>query len=272
MQKQPLSFVHAFVWTFGVVVVLVLGLSLSTQWRPSIAGNAGLVGGWFALVHALGAMAVLRGHSETNGFAGAFGLRPTATSLLPAAALLGLVAHVPSASLEYLVNWWSPTPARILAERAALFGGESPRDMAVALLMLGCISPFFQELYYRGALYAGLRRSSGATAAAIVTGLCFMIGHPDLRAWLPISLMAFLLSHLRLVSGSVLPPLCFHVVFNSSTIYLVTTGTSGPGGVLDLWWGWHAIGWLTTIALAYFTHRLGRMSGQSARARAEDAA
>ncbi len=267
---KSFSLLHAFVWTFAMVAILVGGLAAAHSVQPSLAGDAVFMGGWLATVHAVGTLLLLWRHADSSLRSKALGLRATTVEILPIAAAMGVLVHVPMASLTQVIESWFPTPSRVLAERAALLNSDSAVNAAAALVMLGCAAPLFQELFFRGAIYGALRRSSGARVAAVVSGICFVVAHPDVQSWLPVALLAALLSQLRAISGSVLPPLCMHVVYSATTFFLASRGMLGGTGTLVVSWGWAAAGWVGVAAASYAAYRVARGSADSARARAED--
>jgi hypothetical protein len=61
------------------------------------------------------------------------------------------------------------------------------RDLAwrlVIFVLVALAAPFFEELFFRGALFAGLRSRWGWVASSIVSALLFAVVHPP-QDWLP---------------------------------------------------------------------------------------
>lgn len=270
MNTKPLDLVHAFIWTFGVIVVLSAGFGVAATWTAGLVRHPGFVGGWVAAVYAGGALGVRRLHLEPGSSVAALGVRATAPSLFAFAALLGVMVHVPVATLARFNEIWSPAPAALAAERIAVAGAGPGARLMLGLFLLGGLAPICQELFFRGGLYRGLCRTSGPRAAALVVGLCSVIANPDIRGWLPQSMLAGLLSYLRLSSGSVLPSIGLHVVYGTTLIYLDYLGLMGTESILGLNAAWVVSGWIGAAALTYRVYRVAKGSPECALARAED--
>lgn len=270
MEAPPLSFLHAFIWSFGVVMVQVAGLGAVSLFDPRLGDEPVLVAGWLSTVYLAGAFAVRRVHLRPNSFIQALGLRATQPKLLLASVALGVLAHAPVATLERLNERLSPSVYQTGERAALLVGGSVGGRLLLALCLLGCVAPLCQECFFRGVLYSGLTRSSGARAAALVTGLCCVVANPDLRSWLPLGFLALLLSLLRLQTGSLLPSLCLHVAYGSSLAFREHLGFLGSGSAPALGAKWELSGWLSVAALAYWVYRIAKACRECATARAED--
>jgi hypothetical protein len=91
-----------------------------------------------------------------------------------------------------------------------------------------------------------------------------------MRIWLPLALVAAVLSLLRLVSGSVFPGFALHLAFNAATLTLVLQKLAPVDQRLNLSWQVAALGWLASAVLVVAGVRLARHSDDGERGRAED--
>ncbi|MEZ5422210.1 MAG: type II CAAX endopeptidase family protein [Pyrinomonadaceae bacterium] len=132
------------------------------------------------------------------------------------ALLAGISAIFPDTDNELLrILRSSPMAAYFMAVLATLF------------------APFIEELVYRGVLYPAVERSTGKIAAVLIVTLLFggihfpqYWGSPG--SLLGITLLSFVLTATRAVSGNLLPCVILHFIFNGlqsvSIVYATMNG------------------------------------------------
>jgi hypothetical protein len=103
----------------------------------------------------------------------------------------------------------------ILSQLAAA-GGVARAAWAVAGVGL---APVIEETVFRGALFTGLERSWGQTAAVTVTTVIFAVLHlPDIGAYWPaataVTLLGLITALLRAQTGRIGPSIAAHSAFN----------------------------------------------------------
>ena len=108
-------------------------------------------------------------------------------------------------------------------------------------------------------------------AAALVTGLSFVLVHADLRHWPALALVSAALSFLRVASGSLLPSLALHVTFNAAGVLALALGAASATRPLEVPMVVTAMNWLTACVILAFAVRASDHPA-AARARAEDRA
>jgi len=268
---RPLTYAAAFAWTLAATALLVLGVQATVLARPSIASDIVTLAGCEAVVYLLGTFGVLRLHAENRIARNALGMRPSHAAMPVFGLALGLSVQLPAASLQQLIHELSPPSEEELARQAALLAADTPVRMVMLILAAACVAPLVEELFFRGALFGGLRRSGSAIGAALVSAACFVISHPDIRAWLPLLLVALILSHLRVASGSLLPCVALHVSFNGASIAAHLTGVSSVTSPAGFGWPVTLAGWAGTALLVLLVQYVARQSPEAERARAEDA-
>jgi membrane protease YdiL (CAAX protease family) len=91
-------------------------------------------------------------------------------------------------------------------------------DSDVALAMLGIAivigAPATEEVFFRGFLFGGTRRLTGAVAAALITGFLFSMAHYNLGLILPFTAIGALLAMSYHRSGTLFVPIGAHFIFN----------------------------------------------------------
>jgi membrane protease YdiL (CAAX protease family) len=95
--------------------------------------------------------------------------------------------------------------------------GASVRVLTALLAVL--TAPLVEEVVYRGVLYPGIAKRWGLAAGVSVTTLLFVLVHVPQYwgSWAAIAtivLLSFVLTMLRAVTGSILPSVATHLVYN----------------------------------------------------------
>ena len=258
----------ALLWTaacHGAFQLVAYGLS-------ALRGALDLVtlGAAQAIVYLACIWAMLRTLEPATPLRQSLGLRPTHLGLGALGAALGVALKLPAESLTRVVERWFPTPESQLSSRAALYRTDTIGQVLVLLVVLCLLAPLVEELFFRGACYGRLARS-GAKLAALVSGATFVVVHPDPRHWPALSVVAAVLSCLRVASGSLLPCLGLHVTFNAAGVLALVTGAASATRPLDVSLGPLLASWLAAGLLLVVLVRLANDPGAS-RARAEDRA
>ncbi len=131
--------------------------------------------------------------------------------------LLLLVRIFPPAS----VQTWGPMAT------AAAAGGWPRALWAITALL----APPIEEFVFRGVLWTGLRRSSGAAVAGLLVTALFVGCHAMEAlsywpAWLPITALGVTTVSLRAQTGSLVPPLAVHAAYNVCLVLTVYLGAT----------------------------------------------
>jgi membrane protease YdiL (CAAX protease family) len=155
-------------------------------------------------------------------------------------ALVGLGIKFPADGVRALTERLFPTPEVTLAAQAELLRHETPAQMLALVLVIGVLAPCVEELFYRGGIYRLLVQSRGVITASAFTLVAFTLSHAAARDWPALLIVAFVLTLLRVRSGTLWPALVAHIAFNSATLLALFTGRSevldpfqvGPWGVI----------------------------------------
>ena len=76
-------------------------------------------------------------------------------------------------------------------------------------------APVAEEVFFRGLLFAGIRKSFGLWPAALSSGFVFSLAHINLGAIIPFTLIGAILALAYHRTGSLLTPISIHFVFNA---------------------------------------------------------
>lgn len=98
----------------------------------------------------------------------------------------------------------------------------------VVLLFGGAIiAPIVEEVFFRGFIFAGLRKSWEWKKAAVVSAAIFAVAHVILTSILPIFILGVIFALLYQISGSIWPAILMHMLTNTialSIAYAVFQG------------------------------------------------
>ena len=86
--------------------------------------------------------------------------------------------------------------------------------LALALFLGAVVAPIAEETFFRGFLFAALRKDYPSWAAAGCTALIFAAGHMVPGAIFPLYVLGFLLAWLRERTGSLWPSIAMHMLNN----------------------------------------------------------
>jgi uncharacterized protein len=265
----PMSVALAFGWTLGAAFLLWAVLSASVAFRPSSATDVVQLGGIEALVFVASVLWVLRTHGADGPLGSSLGIRRTHPALPALGILLGFALHWPAESIDALLERLLPESAEDMAAEAALLSAGTPGRVVLVLVVIACVGPLVEELFFRGALFGVLRKTHSLGATTAVVSVCFVVGHLNVRRWPALSVVAIAITYLRAASGSLLPSLALHVAFNTVTVLAFATGaaTLGPSKIEPI----PAIGGsIATVGLLFAVEYVASHAAIARRGRAED--
>jgi hypothetical protein len=149
-----------------------------------------------------------------------FAFRPAHPGIYPLSVLLGLAIHIPVEVIFRFIEQRWPGPSQDLA-RSFLEAGLAKKIAIGSILVV--IGPLVEEIFFRGALFRPLRKTSSASATIAVTSVMFAISHFAPQTYLPIALVGVALGIARHASGSLLPPFFLHAAFNGLSLLAMAT-------------------------------------------------
>jgi len=217
----------------GTVAASLLAVTILHRLYPGAAGQVaaslpGVVGGALASSSTLLAVAVIGTRPPR-----AVRLRLARARVRPGALLAMLIGVLALAqALESLTvvlgvgSGWA-----LQAIRQALAGASGGR-LALAVLGIGLLAGFAEELFFRGFMQTRLREGWGPRTAIVVSALGFGLLHLDPVHGTLAFVLGLYLGCLTELTGSVVPAAMCHVV--NDTISVLLTALSGtPTGARD---------------------------------------
>ncbi len=104
----------------------------------------------------------------------------------------------------------------------SLMGSVDSRGEAIIYFVLACVlAPIFEEIVFRGYVYAGLRRLANPRQAMLMGGLIFAAVHLNGEALVIITLIGIMLCYLYEHTRSLLPGMIAHGLHNALVLYVV---------------------------------------------------
>lgn len=157
-----------------------------------------------------------------------FAARAAHPGFYPMALLLGLSIHLPVEAIFRAIERRWPGPSNDLA-RSFLEAG-TPKKIIIGAILVG-LGPLVEEIFFRGALYRPLQKTSSPIATIAVTSVMFAISHFAAQTYLPIAIVGLTLGLARHASGSLIPPFLLHAAFNG--LSLLAMASAPPGDPAD---------------------------------------
>jgi membrane protease YdiL (CAAX protease family) len=143
--------------------------------------------------------------------------RPASPWFGPLAVGLGVAVNPPLQAFFLWVQKRYPLPVeQSLGDQMAELGMPSRVAMGVGLVLL---SPLFEEILFRGALFGPVVRRHDRLVAVLASATLFAQAHSFWQMFLPVLAFGLVLAHLRERSGSLLPGVVAHMTFNAVSFY-----------------------------------------------------
>jgi membrane protease YdiL (CAAX protease family) len=106
-----------------------------------------------------------------------------------------------------------------------LFTSSNSMVIVLAIVSASVFAPLFEELYFRGALYKGLRSHLGIAGSVLISGIAFAVLHPLPAAFFPIMAIGVVFALLAESRQSLVPSIAAHALHNTVLflmLYLIT--------------------------------------------------
>lgn len=218
-------------WEVVVVLGVVFALFateqafLSSHWMTTVVpiGAKPLMRSGIMTLYYAAQLAMLAalGYRKRVGFAEAFGLR-----WFPIAATVGVVGLVVATrlfTLAYAVAaetlGWKMAQGP-MADLTQYFGRDGV-GLALTVLMIVIVGPFFEEIVFRGVLMGYLQERVGARWAILASAAVFAAFHVNVWMFVPVFVMALAAGYLAVRSRSLWAAYALHLLYNAVPVALV---------------------------------------------------
>jgi membrane protease YdiL (CAAX protease family) len=254
MIKQPsLSAALAIAWSLLVTLGLVsVGVLTSLLFGSS---NLALIAGGALelalLVPTARLIARLYGGSDAAQALATVGAAPAELLL---GGLLAVLLQGPMGYVIVLVERRFPTPRAELQAQLTQLTPETPLLGALMFVSVALLVPYAEELFFRGALFTQLERSSGGFVAIWTSSVAFTLAHVGQpRHWPALFVLALVLGELRRQSRSIWAGVSLHAAFNAITLLHVFVERPSEPKTPDVPWHFAAgLGALSVLGVWLF--------------------
>ncbi len=147
------------------------------------------------------------GRDVVTGLAGFFAALP-----------LLFVAAIAASLLARTVFKNIPTPQQPIE---GIVSSGNALGVVLAFFAASVIAPLVEETFFRGVLYTTLRGRMGVWAAVGISSAMFAVVHPLPNGFLPIFVLGSVFALMRERTGSLLPSIVCHCVYNTIQLIIV---------------------------------------------------
>ena len=220
---------HAPVPWAGIDVATVVYLSICCQFLssallPSPATMADkLAGGVLGMATATSLAAAWLLYRQAPASARGFGLGSLAADLRLAAAALALILApllAVAGNLDRLVPYEHPIIDFLARHR------DLPSLMLVGVAAV-IVAPVAEEFFFRRVLQGWLEKAWGAIPAVCISAVLFGLAHVGQGlAWVPLVVFGAVAGYLARQTGSIVPGIALHALFNAASLALVLWQTA----------------------------------------------
>jgi membrane protease YdiL (CAAX protease family) len=227
-RPSGLSFLGAAAWSIAATAILqvfaVVGLAVKPGADLDIVGGVACQ----AAAYLLAIFLFVRVYEPHRALSDVLAVRSTSAALCASAIALGLAIQIPAAAVAAAIERrWPHTATELAAQAQELTATTTGRRVGVVLAVV-VAGPLVEEMFFRGALYRGLRLRHPRGLATIGVATFFALAHQDARYFVPILMVGLAITHLRAISGSLLPGLLVHAAFNAASLLPALGGSMEP--------------------------------------------
>jgi len=263
-----MSFFVAAAWSIlAVYGFLLLGaLFASTHTPPHIDLVTGFLCAAIAFLVTL--IFVTQIHEKDRPLTEVFGLRRPSVSLCLIAIALGLALQGPLSLITDAILRRFPLSADEAAEYADQFNVPLLHQKIATVVTAGLLGPLVEELFFRGALFRGLRRQHPLGLTLVGVSLLFAASHHEPRWFFPLFLAGLAIGYVRALAGSLWPGVLLHASYNTvAVVFGVRHGLDAD----MLTRSQNLAAAFASVGLLVLYRAVALRSETSAQARAEDA-
>jgi len=146
-----------------------------------------------------------------------------------------LLAFMNGISIQRGIAEYSPKSGGALS--AIVWGSLGLADISMLLAALGIIAPIAEEIFFRGVIYAGLRKRLPVVPALVLSSALFASAHMDTMRLLPF-VLGVVAALLMEFTGSLVPAILAHMGVNIGFVmFLANRGHLAKAAPPEAVWG-----------------------------------
>jgi membrane protease YdiL (CAAX protease family) len=207
------------------VAVAFAGVAGASAEAPLVTRLA--IGGLATIVGTIFSLAYLLARGASLGDVGIGDPRPAADLRLALGGLALVVA--PVLAFAYVVNLFVPYRHQLVD---LLIEQRAPAALALAGFTAVVVAPIAEEMFFRRVLQGWLEKrlpGDGGGQAVGLAAAAFSLAHVGQGlAWLPLFPLALVLGYLVRRTGSIVPSILLHALFNAVSLAILLLQIPGP--------------------------------------------
>ncbi len=213
--ERPLTITAAILWFVAATVAAMLLILTTHRLRPGSETDIVNAVACQAVAYFAAILLAVRVHAGNRTLPDVFALRKTHSAFLVLGALLGAFLQVPAELLQRLVFHFQPMDPEVLQLQADMMRMDTTVSRIMIPLAVVGLGPLVEEMFFRGVLFGGMRRSNGVAITAFIVSVLFAGAHGSSQLFIPLLIVGGVITFLRAASGSLWPCLVAHMTFNA---------------------------------------------------------
>jgi sodium transport system permease protein len=146
-------------------------------------------------------------------------LRPASGKSIVLAVLLAVTLHPIAMLVAETVQWLYPINEQFSAQLAEIRQVIASAPTIWHILALMALTPAIcEELAFRGFILSGLRHLGSRWGAILISSVLFGVTHGILQQSISATLVGVVIGYIAVQTGSLLPCLAFHLMYNSLSL------------------------------------------------------
>jgi hypothetical protein len=221
---RPMSFLAAAAWTIGIGLSARIAVEVTAGARPGAEDDLVNLTACYVLACSALLFGMLRLYSPHASLRDVLGMRATSPSGVLLSIAGGVVLYPALDLIDTYVTKRFPPSAEETERVGRLMQATTIGQRVVLLVSLMVVFPFFEEIFFRGGLFRGLRRARPEGLAVIASAAFYAMSHGDPRVLATTFILGLFTAWLRGRSGSVLPSIAANVAYNAVPLLPIALG------------------------------------------------
>jgi membrane protease YdiL (CAAX protease family) len=222
--ERPMTPLMAALWTIALFIVEQLCVSVTESARPGAQTDLVNLGACQVLATSIVIFAIVRVHARDASLRATLGVRPPEPLHVILAAAAGAGLYPLTSKIDDLIAKRWPFDASDMALNDKLLSVPTTHARVALVATAFFVIPIARELFFRGILYSGLRRSAPASVAIASTAVFFGSFAGEPREMPTTLLLGVALAVLRERTGTVVTAIVAHLAFWSVVAIPVMRG------------------------------------------------
>jgi membrane protease YdiL (CAAX protease family) len=212
---RPMSFLAASAWTIAAGLVSQIVVAITDAARPGAEGDLVNLTACIVLAYSVLIFGILRVYAPEASLRDVLGVRATSPWALLLSIAGGVALYPALDVIDDFINKRFPISADETERLDKLMQAATIRERVVLGVSLVVALPLFEELFYRGALFRGLRRARPEGLAVLTSAAFYAMSRGDLRGLPTAFVLGLFVGWLRGRSGSIAPSIAAHAAYNA---------------------------------------------------------